>query len=918
MHGRCIVVPPKGKEMKKGNLVLFVIPLAFAALFTVLNVVGALDVLELRLYDALLHVKPPIPEHESIVLLNIDDDAIANVGVWPWSRDIVADGLILMREFDSGYAILDIEYVERSPLGVDGPLLREEIPVLFTREFSGIRQSILDLFGALASGAISLAEAEDFVFDLVDITEESSERLLDTVRQIARDNDEYFGQAARFHGRTFFTVNMLPEVDPVISQELIDFTATHFSLPNADAAFISQSPFQSAGGIRPAILPMIRHGAGAGFPNVVIDDDGVRRRVDILVEHDGVFYKQLAMAPLLHWLDFPHLEVTDRTLTMVDARFPDGEVHTVRIPMVDQGRLLINWPRATFDDSFRHFSFWELTRNKRLEDNLLHNLREMADLGYLSFYNAEFDIISAFDFAEEVKQEVLAGGERDLIDDYREVRRMFYEETGRFLHGDAEAAIVDEVSRILQVPDLPDDLRIEYTPLLDEVPALFAATRELYDAVVASRETIAREIPGSFAFIGYTGTGTTDIGVNPFESQYMNVGTHASVANTILQRQFVRLLPSWYSVVSAFIFALLVTFFVRRLEPLGAIITGVVILVAITAAGALFFVTTGAYLPLITPALTVFLSFLVLTLIKFLQTAHERSFIRSAFGHYLSGDVINELLDDPSKLKLGGEKKHLTAFFTDVKGFSGISEQLDPTDLVRLLNNYLTEMSNIVLDLRGTIDKYEGDAIISFFGAPVSYPDHAERACRAAVLMKRAEAKLNEQVLAQNLSPAPLLTRIGINTGEMVVGNMGTAQKMDYTMMGHAVNLAARLEGVNKQYGTWLLVSESTRKEAGESLIFRMMDRVRVVGVTEPVRLFELVEEKGHLDAKMKEVLEIFHDGLSSFEKREWTTAQKRFKDALKARPEDGPSQVYLKRCAEFIKKTPPTDWDGAFNLTTK
>ena len=904
--------------MKKNERILLVAPLAIAALFAFLNAINALDVVEMRLYDALLHVKPPIEQHESIVLLNIDDDAIANVGFWPWSRDIVADGLILMREFEAGYAILDIEYVERSPLGVDSELLREEIPVLFTSEFNEIRRSMLDLFSALASGAISLEDAEDFVFDLADITEQAQARLLDTVRDIARDNDEYFGRTARFNGRTFFTVNMLPRVDPAIPDELVRYTHEHFAVPNTSEQLHTNSPFMQAGGVRPTILPIMRNGIGVGFPNVVIDSDGVRRRVELLIEHDGSFFAQLALSPLLHWLGRPELQLQDNHLVLLDARYPDGEVHTVRVPMVDGSRILINWPRATFDDSFRHLSFWELTRNTRLEENLVHNLNAMADAGYLSFYDAEFDILQAYDYAEQIKADAMNDGNGELIEEYRYVREMMFAETARFLDWATEDAILAEIERILAVEDLPPDLRQDYAPLLDEVPALFESTRETHDLLMQSRGTLQRELAGAFAFIGFTGTGTTDIGVNPFEEQYMNVGTHAAVANTILQRRFLSVLSPWYSVAAAFVLALLVTLMVRRLNPLWGIIVGLLLVLLIAAAGAYFFVATGTYLPLITPSLTVFLTFMVLTLIKFLQTAHERSFIRSAFGHYLSSDVINELLDDPTKLKLGGEKKHLTAFFTDVKGFSGISEQLDPTDLVRLLNNYLTEMSDIILDLRGTIDKFEGDAIISFFGAPIAYQDHASRACRAAVLMKRAEARLNQQVLEQGLSPSPLLTRIGINTGEMVVGNMGTAQKMDYTMMGHAVNLAARLEGVNKQYGTWLLASEMTRNEAGDDFVFRMMDRVRVVGVSEPVRLYEVVDEADHIDARTREVLDVYHEGLRIFEQRDWEAALQRFQQALHAHAEDGPSKVYARRCREFIKKRPPDSWDGAFNLTEK
>jgi adenylate cyclase len=321
---------------------------------------------------------------------------------------------------------------------------------------------------------------------------------------------------------------------------------------------------------------------------------------------------------------------------------------------------------------------------------------------------------------------------------------------------------------------------------------------------------------------------------------------------------------------------------------------------------------------MLTPVLTVFLTFLVIIGIKFVQTAQERSFIRNAFSHYLSNDVISEIINDPSKLNLGGEKKHLTAFFTDVKGFSSISEQLDPNDLVKLLNNYLTEMSNIILDLRGTIDKYEGDAIISFFGAPIEYEDHAKRACLAAVRMRKMERILNDHILEQQLSPSPLRTRVGINTGEIVVGNMGTAKKMDYTMMGHAVNLAARLEGVNKQYGTWILVSDATKQEAGNELVFRRLDRVRVVGVTEPVRLYELVDERSEASQETIQLVEAFDAGIERFEQRDWDGASAQFQEAMKIRPDDGPAQFYAKRCKEFKRKPPPDNWDGAFNLSMK
>jgi adenylate cyclase len=317
--------------------------------------------------------------------------------------------------------------------------------------------------------------------------------------------------------------------------------------------------------------------------------------------------------------------------------------------------------------------------------------------------------------------------------------------------------------------------------------------------------------------------------------------------------------------------------------------------------------------------LAVFFSFSIQTFIQFMKTEKEKSYIRNAFSHYLSTDVINDLISDPSKLNLGGEKKILTALFTDVKGFSTVSEILDPTDLVKLLNQYLTEMSNIILSQRGTIDKYEGDAIISFFGSPVSFNDHAAKACISAVRMKRMEKILNEHFLSNKLSPVPLLTRVGINTGEMVVGNMGTLQKMDYTIMGNSVNLAARLEGVNKQYNTWVIISENTYEAAkGEGLVVRSLDRVRVVGIQKPVRLYELIEEGSVATPRLKEGIECFHKALDLFEKREWEQAEKGFQAVKQSIPDDGPSEIYIKRCEEYGKKPPASSWDGVFNLTTK
>jgi class 3 adenylate cyclase len=285
---------------------------------------------------------------------------------------------------------------------------------------------------------------------------------------------------------------------------------------------------------------------------------------------------------------------------------------------------------------------------------------------------------------------------------------------------------------------------------------------------------------------------------------------------------------------------------------------------------------------------------------------------------YLSEDVVQAVMSDLSKLQLGGIKRDMTALFTDVQGFSPIAEKLSPENLVKLLNRYLTAMSDILLEQKGTIDKYEGDAIMAFFGAPLDVTDHAVRACAAAILMKKKEKELNKDFIQSGLSFDPLVTRIGINSGDMSVGNMGSERKMNYTVMGNAVNITARLEGVNKMFGTWILISENTRQEIGSAFLCRKLDRIRVAGISEPVRVYELLDFTDSAAAEQKAMVDLFNTAHELFEKREWQAAEAAFQKALDHSPADSPSRVYLKRCALYRMSPPPQEWDGVFDWKSK
>jgi len=322
--------------------------------------------------------------------------------------------------------------------------------------------------------------------------------------------------------------------------------------------------------------------------------------------------------------------------------------------------------------------------------------------------------------------------------------------------------------------------------------------------------------------------------------------------------------------------------------------------------------------------------------------SEERRVIKNAFSRILSPKVIEQIVADPSKLKLGGEKRKMTAMFTDIQRFSSISSELQdqygedgPKVLVDLLNLYLTEMSNVVLENGGTIDKYEGDAIIGFFGAPAWMEDHAAQACRSAILMKRREVEMVESVMKPDgefYNPLtkliqskvirklrPLYTRLGINTGDMVVGFMGTPAKMDYTIMGNAVNLAARLEGVNKQYDTHgILISEYTKDQIGDEFIVRPLSRVTVVGIPVPLRLFELLELKSDAPQSMLDMVKAWEGAFKAYENRDFAGAKKIFAEIYQGDGEDSTAKLYVERCEKFIAAPPPKEWDGVDNLTEK
>jgi adenylate cyclase len=296
-------------------------------------------------------------------------------------------------------------------------------------------------------------------------------------------------------------------------------------------------------------------------------------------------------------------------------------------------------------------------------------------------------------------------------------------------------------------------------------------------------------------------------------------------------------------------------------------------------------------------------------------TEQMKTNLRS-FGKYVPTDLVRELLATGAEARLGGESRDLTIFFCDLASFTTFSEGRTPQQVVEQLGDYFHALTEEVTATGGTVDKFIGDAVMAFWGAPVAMPDHAAAACRCAVRCQKRLAALRESWEKQG--KPPLFARIGLNTGPVVVGNIGSASRFNYTVIGDAVNLASRLEGLNKFYGTGICLSEDTFREAGDAVVVRPVDWVSVKGKTAPVLVYELLGLPGEVPAETKRLADLHGHGLECYRRRDWAAAAAAFEEILRARPDDGPAAEMLRRCREYERQPPGPDWDGTHRMDHK
>jgi adenylate cyclase len=439
------------------------------------------------------------------------------------------------------------------------------------------------------------------------------------------------------------------------------------------------------------------------------------------------------------------------------------------------------------------------------------------------------------------------------------------------------------------------------------------------DPVAAARVPLQpSDVAGKVVLIGATAPGLLDAKASPFSDVHPGVELHANVIDNLLAGRFLD--RRWDDRRQVGVWALLAVaagLAGAMLSALRGLPVLMLLLAAAAAGGWWLFDAHGVSYRLLPPAVAMGGAYLAGLAVGYSLESSQKAWVQGAFSHFLSREVLDILMRHPERLGLGGERLNVTVFFSDVAGFTALSEQVTPEQLVTYLNRYLTRMSDLLLARGAYIDKFIGDAIMAFWGAPNPDRHHARNACLAALDCVAEMERLADEFRAEGFPP--LSCRIGLNTGPVICGMMGSRQKLNYTVMGDTVNTASRLEGANKAFGSRILTGEETLAAAGEGIVAREVDVVRVKGRHRPVRLYEIVGRAEALSDRIRECLRHYEEGLTLYRRRLWSEARECFARAAEFDyPGDSPSAAYVRRCLQYAEHPPPADWDGVYEMKTK
>ena len=644
------------KKIKKIYYIL--IPIVVVAICVPLSFTS----LDNKLNDLFIRFLPPAVENENVVLVEVDDALIDNIGTWPLTRDVYADMLNVMRRFEPESFVSDLSFVDKSPFHVDQDYFENDLPRYVDTDFDNLDETAYYVMDGLASGGLSDEEATELVSAYSETTEVARNNIKTSVSNASKDYDVDLANALRFFGDAYLTLWMDVDIDMKTVDR--DFLMNNLALENVVSNGDTLTPEVDT--VKPALETLMYAAGEAGFVNADPDADGYRRRLYLLKKYQGKYFPQLVFQPILQHYGYPQVVISNRTIVLKDAQISPTEKKDIVIPRCEDGTVLIRFPPKKYLDYESRLSGWSIYRLSLLEKNLVKNINAMNENGYFDMVwdkdENPSDLYSALLY---IRDELSSGEETDFTyADYKEYLDRFYEETENFLEGDYERSL-------LEIADGDSDLT-------RNIMDFFRNSSEILAEIKKANEKLQKRLHGSLCIIGTNATSTTDYGVTAYDGNYANVGSHSSMANQILSQDFIDDSPWYIGVVIAMVAGLayvLICFKVKT--PTRKMIVGVLMVFLIAGLLLAVFLATRKYFYGVVPIVSMIITFIIITVISLVSTSKEKKFIQEKFGAYVAPEIVTQLVKHPESATVGGDSKNITALFSDVKTFSGFTETVN-------------------------------------------------------------------------------------------------------------------------------------------------------------------------------------------------------------------------------------------------
>ncbi len=930
---------------------------------------GAMDRFELITLDWRFRYCNPIPSSDQIVHVDIGDDALERIHRWPWPRRLHAQLIDTLKELGARAVVMDIVFTEPQPPRVPLPDadsvedLIEKAPTLSPSDAVFDDRELRDAIARAGNVYLSM------FFEM-----EQNNRQTTFTRRIAASLENRFGHdantlAGELGGDRAAIERVLPGIkktvarmqvhkvlatQPTITSEqaieallpdvnrdpldVIDITAA-WETERGTQAVLSRCPaipperqglYPLVVGTTPPLGPLAEAARDNGF--VVFEPgsvDGVLREIPLVGCYRGRLLRQLAFAVACDVLNVPPNRVEMHEggrLVLRAASGAEGSApKDIVIPVDERGRLLLNWYNrgGRWEASFRHLAVGrvlEIPLNRRALRNT-QDRRQAARSAAVRFTTRSAG--SVYDEYLTLLKQRTATGTSDPARSTTSPASRIEQIENRAI--EAIRALHQET---LTTQPADDEERKEFLSIrkihrmLTDVSADAASEDQRLRQRIEDRlRELKPLIAGKVVFVGYTATAVADFVTTPVFDRAPGVMAHANLMHTILAHATLTRVPEWLNVLLVIFAALVAGMTTARRGPIFSALVvavglnGVIVVVAL---GLFYFGRIWMVLP--TPLAAVLASWAVITVYRQLTEGRERRLAFNRLGQYTSPALARRLADDPQALSRA-EMREVTCYFSDLRGFTSISERLGAERTQALLNVYLERMSEVLNHHEAFINKFLGDGVFAFFNPAINpQPDHIRLACEAALgTLEGLEHLIAEQAeRGGDEAFGHLRCGVGLATGRVVVGNCGSERKFDYTCIGDSVNLAARLESANKAFGTRILASETTRQGTGTLYEWRCVGGLRVVGKAQPVQVFELLGRRGAVPAETLEYAARFEQGVRLYQQQQWGDSSVHFARMLARRPDDPGLMLYMDSCRQYEQFGPPEGWTGAIELKEK